>query len=110
MCHCYQLWFTYDEVFSLLGTPLSLFDLDAKYDRKIFTSRILQDWLALQAHAEEVECELHDIISLCQRYQPPGSPPPGDKETFVRYVLQSLHEEVSTAKRALAEAMKGSHD
>lgn len=48
---------------------------------------------------------LRDVVSLVQRLQPGGSPPPGDERVLVAWIVQSVQERSSVIARMLEKAV-----
>lgn len=45
-----------------------------------------------EEHHARLDAEnlVHDILHICQKYQPAGSPPPGDAQILVSWIMRSL--------------------
>lgn len=57
----------------------------------------------LRSRAEAAEKEVADLVSVIQRYQPAGSPPPGGSFILVDWVLSSLQQRAEAAEARVRE-------
>ena len=66
-----------------------------------YTEEELRPWYAKRI--EDLEQRLTSVVGLIQRLQPPGSPPPGDEETLVRWIVGDVWQRLSLTHEHLGK-------
>lgn len=54
----------------------------------------------------ELEQQVARFVGIAQKYQPAGSPPPGDELILVQWILESMHTENESLKQQLADVRR----
>jgi chaperonin cofactor prefoldin len=60
-----------------------------------------QQVATLTEQAEKDKNLIQDMVMVAQKYQPAGSPPPGDASILLLYILQSLTEQLRQAEETI---------